>query len=53
MSVESPALLVAPAPGLRLPWRDRYPSMAMAGGTQPEHLAAALGSVAGWVETRL
>ncbi|MDD5384188.1 MAG: alanine--tRNA ligase [Gallionella sp.] len=29
------------------------PDMAMAGGTQPEHLPAALGSVAGWVKARL
>ena len=28
------------------------PDMAMAGGTQPEHLAAALASVAAWVQTR-
>jgi alanyl-tRNA synthetase len=28
------------------------PDMAMAGGTQPEHLAAALASVAGWVKQR-
>ena len=28
------------------------PDMAMAGGTQPEHLAAALASVAVWVQTR-
>ncbi|MDH4215771.1 MAG: alanine--tRNA ligase, partial [Gallionella sp.] len=28
------------------------PDMAMAGGTQPEHLAAALASVAGWVKNR-
>jgi hypothetical protein len=48
----SPALLVAPAPGLRLPWRDRYPSMAMTGGTQPEHLAVALASVPAWVKAR-
>ena len=48
----SPALLVAPAPGLRLPLRDRYPSMAMAGGTQPENLPAALAEVTGWVKAR-
>jgi alanyl-tRNA synthetase len=29
------------------------PDMAMAGGTQPEHLAAALASVAGWVQGKL
>jgi alanyl-tRNA synthetase len=29
------------------------PDMAMAGGTQPEHLAAALASVPTWVQTRL
>jgi alanyl-tRNA synthetase len=29
------------------------PDMAMAGGTQPEHLAAALNSVAGWVTAKL
>ncbi len=29
------------------------PDMAMAGGTQPEHLTAALASVAEWVQTRL
>ncbi len=29
------------------------PDMAMAGGTQPEHLAAALASVASWVKERL
>ncbi|MDD5299982.1 MAG: alanine--tRNA ligase [Gallionella sp.] len=29
------------------------PDMAMAGGTQPEHLSAALGSVADWVKTRI
>jgi len=29
------------------------PDMAMAGGTQPEHLAAALGSVPAWVKGRL
>ena len=28
------------------------PDMAQAGGTQPEHLPAALGSVAGWVKAR-
>jgi hypothetical protein len=36
-----------------LPWRDCYPSMAMAGGTQPEHLAKALASVPEWVKTKL
>ena len=29
------------------------PDMAMAGGTQPEHLAAALASVSNWVKTKL
>ncbi len=29
------------------------PDMAMAGGTQPEHLAAALGSVSNWVKAKL
>jgi alanyl-tRNA synthetase len=29
------------------------PDMAMAGGTQPEHLAAALASVPAWVQTKL
>ncbi|NOT82486.1 MAG: hypothetical protein HOP01_07185, partial [Gallionella sp.] len=29
------------------------PDMAMAGGTQPEHLAKALASVAGWVQSKL
>jgi len=29
------------------------PDMAMAGGTQPEHLPAALASVQGWVEQRV
>ncbi len=29
------------------------PDMAMAGGTQPEHLAAALASVPGWVKAKL
>jgi alanyl-tRNA synthetase len=29
------------------------PDMAMAGGTQPEHLAAALASVPAWVKTKL
>jgi len=29
------------------------PDMAMAGGTQPEHLAAALSSIAGWIKARL
>lgn len=28
------------------------PEMAMAGGTQPEHLQAALSSVANWVKSR-
>ena len=29
------------------------PDMAMAGGTQPEHLSIALASVYGWVKTKL
>jgi len=29
------------------------PDMAMAGGSQPEHLAAALDSVPAWVQTKL
>jgi alanyl-tRNA synthetase len=29
------------------------PDMAQAGGTQPEHLAAALASVSGWVKAKL
>ena len=29
------------------------PDMAMAGGTQPEHLVAALASVSGWVQKKL
>lgn len=53
MSMVSPGVLVAPAPWLRPPCRDRYPSIAMAGGTQPEHLAAALASVTAWVQAKL
>ncbi len=32
---------------------DRSPSMAQAGGTQPEHLGAALASVPNWVKAKL
>jgi hypothetical protein len=50
MSMVRPGVLAAPAPGLRPPWRDCYPSMAQAGGTQPAHLEAALASVSNWVK---
>ena len=49
----SPDVLVAPAPWLRPPWRDCYPSMAQAGGTQPENLAKALAGVSDWVKAKL
>jgi hypothetical protein len=49
----SPALLAAPAPErLRRHRVAAAPDMAMAGGTQPENLAAALASVAVWVQAR-
>jgi len=50
----SPALQAAPAPErLRRHRVTAAPDMAMAGGTQPEHLAAALGSVTDWIKARL
>ncbi|WP_435627059.1 hypothetical protein [Candidatus Ferrigenium straubiae] len=54
MSLVSPALLAATAPKrLRRHRVAAAPDMAMAGGTQPEHLAAALASVTDWVKARL
>ncbi|MDO8464174.1 MAG: hypothetical protein Q7S46_02835 [Gallionella sp.] len=54
MSMVSPALLAVPAPKrLRRHRVAAAPDMAMAGGTQPEHLAAALASVPNWVKAKL
>ena len=53
MSLVSPALQAAPAPErLRRHRVAAAPDMAMTGGTQPEHLAAALASVPNWVKAR-
>ncbi|MDO8464175.1 MAG: hypothetical protein Q7S46_02840 [Gallionella sp.] len=53
MSMVSPTLLAVPEPKrLRRHRVTAAPDMAMAGGTQPEHLAAALASVAEWVISR-
>jgi len=50
----SPALLAVPAPErLRRHRVTAAPDMAMAGGTQPEHLAVALASVPNWVKAKL
>jgi alanyl-tRNA synthetase len=42
-----------PQTGLRLTSRGRRPSMAQAGGTDPEKLPEALASVRAWVEQKL
>jgi hypothetical protein len=53
MNMVSPALQAAPAPErLRRHRVAAAPEIAMAGGTQPEHLAAALASVSDWVRSR-
>ncbi len=53
MSMSCPALQAAPAPErLRRHRVAAAPDMAMAGGTQPEHLTQALAEVPAWVEAR-
>ncbi len=54
MSMASPVLLAGPAPERLCRHRvAAAPDMAMAGGTQPEKLSAALAAVSDWVKAKL